>query len=145
VDRKLVQIGVVHSPYSSMEDIPIQSYISKEVGEVELFKEYEEGLKDIEWFSHLILLYLFHQSGGTSLLIKPFLDRENHGIFSTRYPDRPNHIGISIVRLLGRSGNILEVSGIDVADGTPLIDIKPYVPRFDQRGNAKIGWLEGRI
>lgn len=128
-----------------MEDVPVQPCYSKEIGEVEVFKEYEEGLKDIEGFSHIILLYVFHKSQGYSLLVKPFLDSAQHGVFATRHPNRPNPIGISVLRLLKRRENILQVKGIDVLDGTPLIDMKPYVSNFDQITDVKIGWLEGRV
>ena len=137
-------IGVIHTPYKRMEDVPIQPSYSKEIGEIEVFKEYEEGLKDIEGFSHVIILYLFHKSQGYSLLVKPFLDSDKHGVFATRHPNRPNSIGISVVRLLERRGRILRVKGIDVIDGTPLMDVKPYVPNFDQAIDVKIGWLEGK-
>jgi len=142
---KIKPIGVIHTPYKKMEDVPIQPCYSKDVCEVEVFKEYEEGLKDIEGFSHIIILYLFHKSQDYELLVKPFLDSDRHGVFATRHPNRPNPLGISVVRLLERRGSILRVKGIDVLDGTPLIDIKPYVPNFDQATDTKIGWLEGRV
>jgi len=102
-------------------------------------------LKDIEGFSHIIILYFFHESRDYSLSVKPFLDSDRHGVFATRHPNRPNPIGISVVRLLERRGSILRVKGVDVLDGTPLIDIKPYVPSFDQATDAKIGWLKDRL
>ncbi|WP_455286415.1 tRNA (N6-threonylcarbamoyladenosine(37)-N6)-methyltransferase TrmO [[Eubacterium] cellulosolvens] len=140
-------IGVIHTPYAIMEKVPIQPCYSDQVGEVEVFKEYEEGLKDIEGFSHILIFYLFHKSQRYSLLVKPFLDSDRHGVFATRHPNRPNPIGMSLVRLVERKGGVLRVEGIDVLDGTPLIDIKPYVPSFDldQRADVKIGWLEGRV
>jgi len=139
------QIGVIHSPYGRLEDVPCQPYKSKATGEVEVFKEYEEGLKDVEGFSHIIILYQFHKSEGYSLLTKPILDENLRGVFATRHPNRPNPIGISFVKLLERRGNILRVEGIDVLDGTPLIDIKPYIPRFDLKENVRIGWLKGKV
>jgi len=98
----------------------------------------------VEEFSHIILLYAFHQSEGYSLRVKPFLDDQLHGLFATRHPCRPNPIGLSIVRLLARRDNVLEIGGVDVLDGTPLLDIKPYVPDFDARTNTHTGWYEVR-
>ena len=142
---ELKPIGIIHSPFKNLEDIPCQSYRSEKIGEVEVFKEYEDGLKDIEGFSHIIIVYYFHLSKSYSLNVRPFLDKELRGVFATRSPRRPNHIGISIVKLLERKGNILKVKGMDVIDGTPLLDIKPYVPEFDVRDNVKIGWLEDKL
>jgi tRNA-Thr(GGU) m(6)t(6)A37 methyltransferase TsaA len=138
-------IGMIHSPFKKLDEIPIQPAFSKAVGEVEVFKEYEPGLKDIEGFSHIILLYLFHKSEKYPLLITPFLDKKPHGVFATRYHKRPNQIGISTVKLLERRKNILRVEGIDVLDATPLLDIKPHVPKFDCVKNTKIGWLSKSI
>jgi tRNA-Thr(GGU) m(6)t(6)A37 methyltransferase TsaA len=142
---KIKSIGIIHSPYKKIADIPCQSYKSEKIGEIEVFKEYEKGLKDIEGFSHLIVLYYFHLARGYSLNSRPFLDKKSHGIFAIRGPNRPNHIGISTVRLLERNENKLKVKGMDVVDGTPLLDIKPYVPEFDIRENVKIGWLEDKL
>jgi len=138
-------IGIIHTPYKSRNEIPIQASYSETTGEVEVFERYVPGLKDIEGFSHVILLYLFHKSPGPSLLVKPFLDSVPRGVFATRHPDRPNPIGLSTVRLLERRGNMLCVKGIDTLDGTPLVDIKPYVPAYDQVVDARIGWLEGKL
>jgi len=138
-------IGIIHSPYKNLEDIPCQSYKIEKIGEIEVFKEYEEGLKDIEGFSHIIMVYYFHLSKDYSLNVKPFLDKKLHGVFATRHPRRPNRIGISLVKLLERKGNILKIKGVDVIDGTPLLDIKPYVLEFDVRDNVKIGWLEDKL
>ena len=107
-------------------------------------KDYADGLEDIEGFSHIILIYLFHQSQGYALRVKPFLDDQMHGLFATRAPRRPNPIGLSVVSLVRREGNLLHVRGIDVLDGTPLIDIKPFVPSFDAPQVKAIGWLEGK-
>ncbi|MCK4475916.1 MAG: tRNA (N6-threonylcarbamoyladenosine(37)-N6)-methyltransferase TrmO [Methanophagales archaeon] len=141
------QIGTIHTPYKTAKEVPYQGSLSEDVCEIELFKEYEGGLKDIEGFSHLIVLYWLHKSKGYSLLVRTPWDTEPHGLFTTRSPHRPNPIGISIVRLIERKGNILRVKGIDAIDGTPLIDIKPYVPEFGEKEKreVKIGWLEGRI
>ncbi len=142
---KVQPIGIIHSPYIDPQQVPIQGRFSEAEGEIELFPEYEEGLKDIDGFSHLIILYWFHRAESHSLLVKPFLDDEPHGLFATRYPARPNPIGLSVVRLLERRGNILQIAEVDVLDGTPLLDIKPYVPQFDERKEATIGWLRDRV
>ena len=110
-------------------------------GTVELFAEYSPGLKDIDGFSHIILVYHFHLSRGYALEVKPFLEEEIHGIFAIRAPARPNPIGISVVRLVGVKDNVLQIEDVDIVDGTPLLDIKPYVPDFDQREAERIGWL----
>jgi len=102
-------------------------------------------LQDIEGFSHIILLYWFHRSDGYRLVVKPFMDQVERGLFSIRYPARPNPIGISVVELVRREGNQLHVQGLDVLDGTPLLDIKPFVPRFDHRENTRVGWLTDKI
>lgn len=137
-------IGVIHSPFTDKKLTPIQPVRSQAVGGVEIFTEFADGLQDLEGFSHIILLYLFHQAEGYDLLVKPFLDDQMRGLFATRYPRRPNQIGLSIVRLLAVKGNILEIEGVDVLDGTPLLDIKPYVPEFDVREDTRMGWYENR-
>jgi tRNA-Thr(GGU) m(6)t(6)A37 methyltransferase TsaA len=111
---------------------------------VELFDEYISGLKDIDLFSHIELIYYFHLAGEPVMVREPFLDEKPHGILAMRHPDRPNKIGISVVKLLSVSGGVLEVEGIDVVDGTPLLDIKPHVPGFRSPGELKLGWLEGK-
>ena len=111
-------------------------------GTVELFPEFAEGLKDLDGFSHLILLYNFHQSSGYRLTVTPFLDSEPRGVFATRAPKRPNPIGLSIVRLARIQGATLDIENVDMLDGTPLLDIKPYVPDFDHQADCRIGWLE---
>jgi len=141
----ITPIGVIHTPYTALEKIPIQPCYSSGLGEIELFKEYEEGLKDLEGFSHIVILYLFHKSEGYSLTVKPFLDSDKRGLFATRHPNRPNPIGMSVVRLVEIKGRVLQVQDVDVLDGTPLIDIKPYVPSFDHRAVVRIGWLEGKV
>ena len=141
----ITPIGVIHTPHTVLEKVPIQPCYSNQVGEVELFEEYEEGLKDLEGFSHIVILYLFHKSVGYSLTVKPFLDSDEHGLFATRHPNRPNPIGTSVVRLVERKGRVLQVKDVDVLDGTPLVDIKPYVPTFDHRAVVRIGWLEGKV
>ena len=139
-------IGVIHSPFKEPKGTPIQSAGAEDVeGTVEVFPEYADGLKDIEGFSHLFLLYHFHLSEKQSLKAKPFMDNRTHGIFAIRGPGRPNPIGISIVRLIKVEDTILHVKDIDIIDGTPLLDIKPYIPQFDIREVEKIGWLEKKV
>ena len=138
-------IGIIHTPYKNKKEIPCQGYKSDKTGEVEVFSEFEEALKDIENFSHIYLIYYFHKETGYEPLVKPFLDDQKHGVFATRYFNRPNPIGISIVELIERKSNILRVRQVDMLDETPLLDIKPYVPQFDQRQNTKIGWLKDKI
>lgn len=111
-------------------------------GTIEIEPEYVEGLKDLEGFSHIILLYFFHQTKTTRLTVTPFLDTQMRGVFATRAPSRPNPIGLSIVQLSKIEENVLTIKNIDVMDGTPLIDIKPYVPEFDGQAEARTGWLE---
>ncbi len=145
MDYKIEPIGVIHSPFKKTLETPIQPFKSNAEGKVKVFNEYAEGLKDIEGFSHIILLYVFHKSRNYKLTVKPFLDKQSRGLFATRAPWRPNPIGLSIVELLRRKKNVLAVKEIDVLDETPLIDIKPYVPTFDERQNARIGWLQEKL
>jgi tRNA-Thr(GGU) m(6)t(6)A37 methyltransferase TsaA len=139
-------IGVIRSPFKEPEGTPIQPAGARGVaGEVEVFPEYVEGLKDIDGFSHIILLYHFHLSKGASLRVQPFMDSCEHGIFAIRGPTRPNPIGVSVVRLLMVESGILHVQDVDIVDGTPLLDIKPYVPQFDIFEVERIGWLEDNV
>ncbi len=143
---KYKPIGVVHSPFKEPKGTPIQPPGGKGIdGTVEVFPEYAEGLKDVEGFSHIILIYHFHLSKGLSLKVKPYMENELRGVFATRAPSRPNPIGISVVRLRRVEKNILHVRDVDVVDGTPLLDIKPYVPEFDVREVNKTGWLEKEV
>jgi tRNA-Thr(GGU) m(6)t(6)A37 methyltransferase TsaA len=136
-------IGTIHTPFKSLEGMPIQPSGAADVtGTVFIDAKYEQGLTDLEGFSHIILLYQFHRSTGYNLIVKPFMDDTPRGLFSTRAPRRPNPIGLSIVRLVKRENNRLTVQGIDVLDGTPLLDIKPYVPAFDVKKVTALGWLE---
>jgi tRNA (adenine37-N6)-methyltransferase len=145
VDIVMRPIGTIHSPFAEKEDTPIQGAFEPDaLGQVEVFEEFEEGLKDIEGFSHLMLLYHFDRAGNVKLARPTFLDDVPHGVFACRHPCRPNGIGLSVVRLLRREGRILHMAEIDVLDGTPLLDIKPYVPRFDCRPDATSGWIEGK-
>jgi len=138
-------IGTIHTPFTNLAGMPIQPSGAKDVkGEIILEPQYEEGLRDLDGFSHIILIYHFHLSKGFRLTIKPFLDTVNRGLFSTRAPRRPNPIGLSIVRLVRIDGLTLHIQGVDVLDGTPLLDIKPWVPAFDVRENARTGWLDDK-
>jgi tRNA-Thr(GGU) m(6)t(6)A37 methyltransferase TsaA len=139
-------IGIVHSPFKEPEGTPIQPPGARGVaGSVELFPEYVEGLKDLAGFSHIILIYHFHRAKSPSLLVKPFMDDEPHGIFAVRAPSRPNPIGISVVRLVKVQANVLHIEDVDIIDGTPLLDIKPYVPEFDPPEVERRGWLEKNV
>lgn len=138
-------IGVIRTPFTEQKNTPIQGIFNKARGTVELFPEYESGLLDIETFSHLFLIYHFHQANGTMLRQKPFLDlQKERGIFAIRHFNRPNPIGISIVELKGVRGNVIDVCGMDTLDGTPLLDIKPYVQQFDHRENVRSGWVDNQ-
>jgi len=143
---KYKPIGVIHSPFKEPKGTPIQPAGAKGTkGTVEIFSEYAEGLRDIEGFSHIILLYHFHLSKGATSIVKPFMDNETHGVFAMRGPSRPNPIGISIVRLVRVEGNVLHIQDVDILNGTPLLDIKPYIPEFDIREVERIGWLEKNV
>ena len=141
----LKPIGIIHSPVKNVAGAPIQPTAAKGIaGYVKIAPEYVDGLKDLEGFSHIILIYYFHLSQGYKLKVKPFLDNTERGLFATRAPKRPNPIGISIVKLKKIKRTILYIEDIDAVDGTPLLDIKPYVPEFDFQKTTKIGWLRGR-
>lgn len=142
---RIKPIGIIRSPFKKKKGTPIQPFRSKAIGSIEVFNEYKEGLSDIEGFSHIILIYKFHKSRGYRLRVKPFLDDKLRGLFATRYPRRPNQIGLSVVKLLKRKGNILFVKNIDVVDGTPLLDIKPYVSDIVPKEKIQIGWLKGKV
>jgi tRNA-Thr(GGU) m(6)t(6)A37 methyltransferase TsaA len=136
-------IGIIHSPFKDIEGMPIQSAGASHIsGTIEIFPEFSEGLKDLGGFSHLILLYHFHQAQDSTLIVIPFMDTRPHGVFATRAPNRPNPIGLSIVKLVRIEQNFLYIENVDILDGTPLLDIKPYVPEFDQHHAGRIGWLE---
>lgn len=138
-------IGVIHTPHSEKESTPIQTARSQARGTVEVLPEYQAGLEGLEDFSHIILLYFLDRSPETApLQVKPFLDDQVHGIFATRHPHRPNRIGLSVVRLIERRENLLTVEGVDILDGTPLLDIKPYVREFDIHPADRFGWFEHR-
>ncbi len=139
-------IGIIHSPFKEPSGTPIQPAGARDIeGTVEIASEYVEGLEDVEGFSHIILIYHFHLSRGYFLKVKPYMDEESRGVFATRAPSRPNPIGISIVRLVRVDGNVLYIKDVDIVEGTPLLDIKPYVPEFDTRKVEKIGWLKKNL
>ena len=144
MDIVMRPIGVIHSPFSALQGVPIQASRSEAQGIVELYPEFEAGLADIEGFSHIHLLYALHKSSGYSLWVRPFLDDRERGLFATRHPRRPNPLGISIVRLISRKENRLNVQGLDILDQTPLLDIKPYLPEFDIRNDVRSGWYTTR-
>lgn len=137
-------IGVVFSPFRDVSDnVPIQGAFSPDAeGLVKVYPEYAAGLDDIEGFSHLIVLYGFHKCRGSMLTVRPYMDDREHGVFATRSPHRPNHIGLTVVKLLSREGNCLHVAGVDMVDGTPVLDIKPCVPAFDCATVTETGWME---
>jgi len=136
-------IGVIHSPFHNLEEMPIQpSSESSGLGTVEIYTEFVDGLKDLSGFSHIYLLYHFHKMHQSKILVTPFLDTEAHGIFATRAPSRPNPIGISLVKIVCIKDNLIHVDHVDILDGTPLLDIKPYVPEFEKVHDVRIGWLE---
>jgi tRNA-Thr(GGU) m(6)t(6)A37 methyltransferase TsaA len=136
-------IGIIHSPFNNLEEMPIQpSSDASRPGTVEIYPEFMEGLKDLEGFSHIYLIYHLHKVNKSRLVVTPFLDKEPHGIFATRAPSRPNPIGLSLVKIVGLEGNLIHVDQVDVLDGTPLLDIKPYVPEFENVDFVQIGWLE---
>ena len=136
-------IGIIHSPFLKAEDMPIQPAGGAGVkGTVEVFEDFYPGLKDLDGFSHIILLYHFHRSHGFNLHVVPFMDSEPRGLFATRAPKRPNPIGLSVVQLDKIEDGLLHIQAVDILDGTPLLDIKPYVPEFDAQVEVRTGWLE---
>ena len=149
MEIKIKPIGIIHSPFKKKKDIESKKYADSRGfdsvhGELEIFKEYEDGLKDIEGFSHLVVLFAFHKSEGYRLQAKPLLEDTLRGVFSTRSPNRPNPIGMTVVNVIERKANILKVSGIDMIEGTPILDIKPYTSR-DQKSPIKLGWLKKKM
>jgi len=136
-------IGVIRSEHSAAEKTPIQPAYAKGCkGRAEVLSDFAEGLRDLEGFSHVYLLYHFHQTGPSSLVVKPFLQDVERGVFATRSPRRPNPIGLSIVELARREGNVLHLDGVDILDGTPLLDIKPYTAKFDRIEMTRNGWQD---
>lgn len=139
-------IGVIHTPFKTLEGIPIQGALFPQArGWVEVYPEFASGLQDVEGFSHLILLYIFHCSRGYRLITKPFLEETPRGLFAIRAPNRPNPIGFTVVKLLGREDHRLQIAGVDMLDGTPLLDIKPYISAIDAHTGVREGWLSGKM
>jgi tRNA-Thr(GGU) m(6)t(6)A37 methyltransferase TsaA len=143
----LKPIGIIHTPFKSIDDhVPIQGALSPDTeGKVVVFPEYAGGLKDLDGFSHIFLIYYFHKSKAVKLRARPYMEQTVRGMFSIRSPHRPNHIGLTVVQLLSVDNNMLQVKGLDMIDNTPLIDIKPYNPYFDAPSNVRIGWMESHF
>jgi len=136
-------IGRLQTPYQSKSGVPIQGIFDPESeGKAVIFEAYEAGLQDIEGFSHLIMIYVFHRSKGYDMVCRPYMEDELHGVFSIRAPRRPNPIGFSVVRLQKREGRVLYLSEVDMLDGTPILDIKPFSPKFDHRQDVRVGWMD---
>jgi tRNA-Thr(GGU) m(6)t(6)A37 methyltransferase TsaA len=139
-------IGVIHTPFTDVDGMPIQPVAAAGVrGTIDLDPGFAAGLLDLDGFSHLILLYHLHEVRAPRLTVTPFLDDRPHGIFATRSPARPNPVGLSTVRLVRVLGSAIEIEDVDMLDGTPLLDIKPYIPAFDDRAGARVGWFTGRL
>ncbi len=139
-------IGVVRSPFTDVKGMPIQPAGAEgHQGRIEVSPEFGAGLKDIEGFSHVIVVYHFHRADGFTLTVTPFLDSEPHGVFATRAPRRPNPVGLSVLRLVRVEDCVLYVENVDILDGTPVLDVKPYVPGFDRPADARVGWLKKTI
>jgi tRNA-Thr(GGU) m(6)t(6)A37 methyltransferase TsaA len=146
MEIKFTPIGFIHSPFHEPAGMPIQPSGCQGVrGWIDLQPEYQTCLKDLEGYSHIYALYHFHKSEGWAAEVIPFLDVVPRGLFSTRAPRRPNPIGLSVLKLDGVSGCRINVSNVDILDGTPLLDLKPYVPQFDMVENLKIGWLQEKV
>lgn len=138
-------IGIIHSPFTNVEGMPIQPKGATEFrGYIEVFDQFADGLKDLDGFSHIFLIYHFHGSRGYSLHTKPFLENTLRGVFATRAPKRPNPVGLSVVRLLSIENNMLHIQDVDILDGTPLIDIKPFVSGIDNRTETSRGWMDDK-
>jgi len=138
-------IGIIRSPYKKASDVPYGASRTKNRGRVLIYQKFTQGLDDLDGFSHIVLVFYFHRAKGYKLKTIPYLDDVLRGIFATRSPHRPNHIGITRVKLLKRRGRELIISGLDIIDKTPLLDIKPYVPDQGERLRARIGWLRGKL
>jgi tRNA (adenine37-N6)-methyltransferase len=139
-------IGVVHSPFTTLEGMPLQTIAAQGIrGSIEIEPAFREGLRDLEAFSHVILLTHLHRMSGFALEVMPYLGDQTHGIFATRSPRRPNPLGLSVVRLVAVEGGTLLIEDVDVLDGTPLLDLKPYVPAFDAHATDRIGWFADRL
>lgn len=142
---KYEPIGIIKTPFTSVEGMPIQPYAAKGVcGTIEMKRKFVDGLQDLDGFQYIILLYHFHKSDASHVKVIPFMDDKPHGIFATRAPVRPNAIGISVVRLVKMEKHKIFIEDVDVLNGTPLLDIKPFIPQLDNRQSVNIGWLQGK-
>ena len=140
---ELKSIGVIRTPYRDTKGMPIQgTFDKKALGRIEIFSKYQKGLKDLDGFSHLIVIYYFDRAKKKDVTAQPFLENKSHGIFAIRSPYRPNHLGFSVVKIEDIKKNIITFSEVDVLDKTPVLDIKPYISYFDCRKKVKNGWLE---
>jgi len=136
-------VGVIHTPFNDIKGMPIQPTGAAGIcGTIDIFEPFVPGLKDLDGFSHVILLYHLHKVESFSLIVTPFLDSKEHGVFATRAPKRPNAIGFSVVKLNGVDGGTLQIENVDMLNESPLIDIKPYLPEFDQFPADRLGWYE---
>jgi len=141
---ELRPIGIIHSPHKNEQAADSEDHKGEEPCRIEIFEEFEEGLQDIEGFSHVVVIYWFHKSVGYHLLVRTPWDDKLHGLFTTRSPNRPCPLGLDVAELVARKKNILKVKGLDAIDGTPVLDIKPYIRGVDDRSVVKSGWLEGK-
>lgn len=138
-----IPIGVIHSHHSEMKKTPIQPVYAENIkGLVEIYPEFTQGLKDLDGFSHIYLIYSFHKEKNVKLIVKPYLEDVERGVFATRSPFRPNKIGISVVKLIKIENNFLHIENVDILEGTPLLDIKPYTTKFDLFDVLKSGWQD---
>jgi tRNA-Thr(GGU) m(6)t(6)A37 methyltransferase TsaA len=143
--RQLVGIGVIHSPFTQIAGMPIQPIYAEGIeGFVEIFPEFEEGISDLNGFERIWLIYIFDRARSPKLKVIPFRDKAERGVFATRAPSRPNPLGISVVRLMGIEGRTLKVGNVDILDGTPLVDIKPYIPDIDSYPDSRAGWFDSK-
>jgi tRNA-Thr(GGU) m(6)t(6)A37 methyltransferase TsaA len=140
---EMYPIGIIHSPYKRPEDVPIQGKFKEDIlGKIELYEKYKDGLLDLNEFSHAFIIFHLHKSNREKILAKPYLENIIHGVFSIRTPHRPNHIGLSIIKILNIENNFINFKWVDMIDKTPVLDIKPYISYFDCIENTKNGWLE---
>ena len=142
---ELKPIEIIHSPYKNRKEPTYQGQRSEGISQIEVFREFEGGLKDIEGYSHIIVIYWFHKSQGYHLLVNTPWDESLHGLFTTRSPHRPCPLGLTVAELVAREKNVLKVNGLDAIDGTPLLDVKSYIPSIDEMVVVKPGWLEGKL
>jgi len=143
---KYKPIGIIRSPFKESTGVPRQAVGASDVkGQIQIFEQFTEGLKDLDGFSHIVVIFHMHLVEKSSLKACPSWDGKEHGVFATRSPYRPNPIGVSVVRLESIARNILRITGVDMADGTPILDIKPHIPDSNPTNNIRIGWLTDRV